>query len=67
MDIERVEGMGFGRYLKIMTCRSRTLLSGLKINTPFSCLGQAVYLAGQLTLQAHLPGGLGSSMKLSYN
>ena len=50
MDIERVEGMGFGRYLKIMTCRSQTLLSGLKINTPFGCLGQADYLARQLTL-----------------
>ena len=50
MDIERVEGMGFGRYLKIMTCRSQTLLSGLKINTPFGCLGQVDYLPGQLTL-----------------
>ena len=33
MDIERVEGMGFGRYLKTMTCKSQTLLSGLKNTT----------------------------------
>ena len=50
MDIERVEGMGFGRYLKIMTRKSQTPLSGLKINNPFGCLGQADYLHGQLTL-----------------
>lgn len=59
MDIERVEGMGFGRYLKIMTFQSQTLLSGLKINTPFSCLGQEDYLA------THVPVGLGSHMDKS--
>lgn len=50
MDIERVEGMGFGRYLKIMTRKSQTPLSGLKINNPFGRLGQADYLPAKLTL-----------------